>query len=204
MSNVYYYVDESGQHTHGDFFTVSVIIVRTVDIRDEVEHMLLEIEKRTKKGTMKWTKTHYLRKDQYLRSITTLAELKGCLFYSIYTDTRDYVSTTVDTIARVVQQDTADIEAHGLIVVIDGLDRKEKQQIAKRLKQVGVMYKKVRGAKDEWSAWIRLADAIAGFSWDVYKDKPYTQDLYSNMQQRGFFIQLEKEKAGVSGSSNPT
>ena len=187
---MYCYVDESGQHTGGDVFSVAAVIVKTVEMRDSGEDMLLEVERRTEKRSMKWTKTHYLKKVQYLRAITTLSELKNCLFYSIYADTRDYVGATVDTIGRVVQQHATDTEAYRLTVVVDGLDKKEKQQIAKRLKQAGVIYKKVRGVKDEGSAWIRLADAIAGFSWDVYKDKPYTHNLYSDLQRRGFLIQL--------------
>lgn len=190
MSKIYCYVDESGQHTQGDFFSVAVVIVETVERRDSGEDMLLEVERTTKKRSMKWTKTHYLKKVRYLRTIATLSELKSCLFYSTYTDTRDYVGATVNTIARVVQQYITDMETHELIVVVDGLDKQEKQQVARRLKQAGVIYKKVRGAKDEGSAWIRLADAIAGFRWDVYQNKPYIQSLYSDLQQREFLIQL--------------
>ena len=192
MSKIYCYVDESGQHTQGDFFSVAVVIVKTVEMRDNGEDVLLEVERTTEKGSTKWTKTHYLRKVRYLRAITTLSELKNCLFYSTYTDTRDYVGATVDTIARMVQQYITDIETHELIVVVDGLDKQEKRQIARRLKQAGVIYKKVRGVKDEGSAWIRLADAIAGFSWDIYQNKPYIQNLYSDLQRRGFFLQLKE------------
>ncbi len=190
MSKIYCYVDESGQHTQGDFFSVAAVIVKTVEMRDSGEQMLLRVEKATGKGSMKWTKTHYLKKVQYLRTITTLSELKSCLFYSTYTDTRGYIAATVDTIARMVQQYITDMEIHDLIVVVDGLDKQEKQQIAKRLRQTGVVYEKVRGVKDEGSAWIRLADAIAGFSWDVYKNKAYTHNLYSDLRQREFLIQL--------------
>ena len=190
MSKIYCYVDESGQHTQGNFFGVAVVVVKTVEMRDSGERMLLGMENITEKGSMKWTKTHYLKKVRYLRTIITLSELRSCLFYSIYTDTRDYVGATVDTIRRVVQQQATDMGTYDLTVVVDGLDKKEKQQIAKRLKQTGIVYKKVRGAKDEGSAWIRLADAIAGFSWDIYQDKPYTRNLYSDLQQRGFLIQL--------------
>jgi hypothetical protein len=116
--------------------------------------------------------------------------LKSSLFYSIHLNTRDYVGATVDTIARVVQQRGTDTGKYRLIVIIDGLNKKERQQIARQLRKEGVMYKKVRGARDESSAWIRLADAIAGFSRDAYEHKPYTQNLYSDMQRRGFLIQL--------------
>ena len=83
MSKIYCYVDESGQHTHGDFFSVSVVIAKTIEMRDEAERMLLEIERRTEKGSAKWTKTHHRKKARYLRTIATVAELKNCLFYSI-------------------------------------------------------------------------------------------------------------------------
>lgn len=189
MNNIYCYVDESGQDTQGELFSVSVVIVNTTRLRNEGERMLLKIEERTGKGSTKWAKTHYLKKAQYLRAIPTITELNGCLFYSIYTDTQDYVSSTVDTIAGAVQQHA--IDKPKVTVVIDGLSKRiEQQQIAKQLKQGGVAYKKVRGAKDKNNAWIRLADAIAGFSRDVYEDKPYTQNLYSHIQQKGFLIRL--------------
>ncbi len=187
---MYCYVDESGQHTQGDVFSVAAIVVNTIETRDEGERMLLRIEKRIGKGSTKWAKTHYLKKSQYLRAIPTITELNGCLFYSIYTDTQDYVSSTVDTIVGAVQQHVTDTSKYKLTVIVDGLNKKEKQQFAKQLKQGGVAYKKVRGARDESSAWIRLADAIAGFGRDIYEDKLYTQNLYSNIQQKGFLIRL--------------
>ena len=44
--------------------------------------------------------------------------------------------------------------------------------------------------RDEGSARIRLADAIAGFSWDVYENKSYTQTQFPEMQQKGYLMQL--------------
>ena len=186
---MYCYVDESGQHTQGDFFSVAAVIVNTVEVRDKMEHILLKIEGTTGKGSTKWAKTRYVKKTRYLQAITTITELRSCLFYSIYTDTQDYVSLTVDTIAQAVRQQAMD--KYKVTVVIDGLSKRvEQQQIAKRLKRAGVAYKKVRGARDENSACIRLADAIAGFSRDAYEDKPYTQNLYSDLKRRGFLIRL--------------
>lgn len=186
---MYCYVDESGQHTEGDVFSIAAVIVNTIEVRDKVEHMLLKIEGATGKGSTKWAKTYYRKKVQYLHAIATITDLKGCLFYSIYTDTQDYVSLTVDTIAQGVRRHA--IGKDKVRVVIDGLSKGvEQQQIAKQLKQEGVAYKKVRGAKDENSPWIRLADAIAGFSRHAYENKPYTLNLYHEMQQRGFLIQL--------------
>lgn len=47
MLSTYYYVDESGQHTEGDFFSVIAVIVKVVEMRDSGDHMLLEVERTT-------------------------------------------------------------------------------------------------------------------------------------------------------------
>ena len=190
MNNIYCYVDESGQDTQGKFFSVSAVIVSTVLLRDEGEQRLLNIERESGKGISKWKRTNYIKRENYLRAITTMVMLKNSLFYSIHLNTRNYIAATVDTIVRAVQRYRTDIGKYRLMIVIDGLNKKERQQIAKQLRKAGVMYKKVRGAKDESSVWIRLADAIAGFSRDTYGNKPYTQNLYSDMQQRGFLVRL--------------
>ena len=188
MNNIYCYVDESGQDTQGDFFSVSVIMVNTVQLRDEGERRLLSVERGTGKGIEKWTNTNYVKKENYLRAITDLIELKNCIFYAIHIDTRDYISSTVDTIVQSIRQYVTD--RYRVMIMIDGLDKKTVRGIAKRLKQEGVVCRKVRGVRDESSAWIRLADAIAGFSRHAYENKPYTLNLYHEMQQRGFLIQL--------------
>ena len=190
MPSTYCYVDESGQHTQGDFFIIAAVIVNGTELRDEVECMLLEIEKKTGKESTKWSKTNYVKKSRYIRAIATIPELKNCFFCSIYTDTRDYVNLTIKTIAQVVQENGLDTDRSRVKVVIDGMNKKEAELAAKLLKEQVIGSKKVRGAKDENNAWIRLADAIAGFRRDAYEDKPYTQNLYPNLQQRGFLIEL--------------
>ena len=188
LGRIYCYVDETGQHTQGKFYSVAIVITNTVNIRDECEQKLIEIEKRTEKGSEKWKNTRYTIREKYLRAVISIPELKNCIFYSIYTDTRDYVNSTVETITRMIQHQEKNM--YEVLVVIDGIDKKSRQQISRRLKEKGVLRKKVRGIRDEGSAWIRLADAIAGFSWHVYENKPYTKTLYPEMQQKGYFIKL--------------
>jgi hypothetical protein len=190
MQSMYCYVDESGQHTQGAFFVIAVVIVNSIELRDEGERMLLEIEKKTGKESTKWSKTNYVKKDRYIRAIATMPKLKNCLFCSIYTDTRDYVNLTIGTIAQVIEKNVPDIDEYRVKIVVDGMNKKEAEQAAKLLNERVAVSKKVRGAKDESSPWIRLADAIAGFRRDAYEDKPYTQNLYSDIQRCGFLIQL--------------
>ena len=188
MNNIYCYVDESGQDTQGDFFYVSVIIVNTVRLRDEGERRLLDIESRTGKGRAKWTNTNYVKRANYLQSVTNIVALRDCIFYSRHINTRDYITSTVDTIVQAIRQYVTD--EYRATIEIDGLNKKTVRGIAKLLKEKGVICRKVRGVKDENNAWIRLADAIAGFSRHAYENKPYIQNLYSDLQGRGFLIQL--------------
>ena len=43
MSEIHCYVDESGQHTQGDFFSVAAVIVRTIRMRDSFLCKLFDI-----------------------------------------------------------------------------------------------------------------------------------------------------------------
>ena len=47
MKKLYCYVDESGQHTEGAYFLVSVVIV--AEERDQLEVLLLKIEQVSRK-----------------------------------------------------------------------------------------------------------------------------------------------------------
>ncbi len=46
LDKIYCYVDETGQHTQGEFYRVAVVIAVTIDIRNKVEQKLIEIEKK--------------------------------------------------------------------------------------------------------------------------------------------------------------
>ncbi len=87
LDKIYCYVDETGQHTQGEFYSVAVVIAVTTDIRNKVEQRLIDIEKKTNKGLSKWKSTHYRIKESYLRSVITIPDLERCLFYSIFTNT---------------------------------------------------------------------------------------------------------------------
>ena len=77
---LYCYVDESGQDTEGRFFLVAVVI--TGKGRDELQQKLEEIERRTRKGRVKWHRSSFSRRVDYIRSILDLPELSGALHFT--------------------------------------------------------------------------------------------------------------------------
>jgi len=60
MQNLYCYVDETGQDTHGAFFLVAVVIVE--EERVYLQAALEQIEQQSQKGHLKWQKTAFARR----------------------------------------------------------------------------------------------------------------------------------------------
>lgn len=63
-------------------------------------------------------------------------------------------------------------------IMIDGLNAKERGRVSKGLKERGIKRRKLIGGRDESSALLRLADAMAGFLRDYEEGQSYVQDLY--------------------------
>ncbi len=59
----------------------------------------------------------------------------------------------------------------------------EVPRFARGLRARGVKLAKMRGSKDQSSAFIRLADAIAGFMRDYIEGQPYTGKLQNLLSQ---------------------
>ena len=64
-------------------------------------------------------------------------------------------------------------------VIVDGLTKKNAENIRKELKRLKIKYKNIRGMKDEQTVFIRLADYIAGFIRDYVKDRSYTKEFFN-------------------------
>ena len=59
------------------------------------------------------------------------------------------------------------------------------------LKQLQIRYDNIRGIKDEQSAFIRLADCMAGFIRDHYEKHHYTDELFDLFKRRGIIIEAK-------------
>ena len=52
-----------------------------------------------------------------------------------------------------------------------------------------IKYDTIRGMKDEQSAFLRLADCMAGFIRDYIEEKPYADELFKLLQGRKIIIE---------------
>lgn len=181
---LYCYADETGPDTEGKMFLVAVVIT-TGELREAIERGLEGLEEKSGKGLLKWKLTSISKKQSYLLGILRIGALQGSLFYAVYRDTKDYLKLVSLTIAEAIIAFSQDKDYQATIY-IDGLRKNERKEVVRFLK--GIKRRKVGGLRDESSAYIRLADALAGFFRDYEEGKPYTKELFqlfSSGRRRG-------------------
>jgi len=49
------------------------------------------------------------------------------------------------------------------------------------------------GGREQSSALLRLADALAGLMRDFWEGQPYARDCYGNLIQNGLLVELHKQ-----------
>lgn len=187
MQKLYCYVDESGQDTKGKLFLVSLVVTEKI-LKDKLEERLLRIEKESAKGLAKWHTTTFSRRIAYLQAVLQVPALRKSIFYAVYESTKEYASLTTYSIAKAINIKSK--ESYQAIIIIDGLNEKERQRVMRGLRQLHITYKKVRGARDEASPLIRLADALAGFLRDYEEKQPYTKGMFAKFLSRKLLIKL--------------
>jgi len=181
------YVDETGQDTYGKFFLVLVVLLDQSE-REELESKIEEIERKTEKYRKKWKSTATSIKSQFVQEIVKLRELKDALFYSVYRDTKEYNHLTALTISKVLEE--IGKEDYWVLIVVDGLSKKDMEKMRIDMKSLGVKYRSIRGMKDEQSAFLRLADAMAGFVRDYLEGENYTQSFFEMLERRGMIREV--------------
>lgn len=181
------YVDETGQDTEGRFFLVCAVVLGQ-SIRDDLEMVLEGIEEKTKKKKLKWGNTIVNVKKDFLQEIAKTDGLKQTLFYSVYRNTKRYAYLTSETVAKAVKATTK--EECFVLIVVDGMNKKEIEKMRADMKTLGIRYRHIRGMKDEQNVFLRLADSLAGFIRDYLEGKKYAQVFFDDFVKRGFLQEI--------------
>jgi hypothetical protein len=185
---LYCYADETGPDTKGKMFLVAVVIT-TSELRETIERNLEDVELKSGKGILKWRLTSQSSKRSYLLGILGIDTLQESLFYSVYRDTLDYFEQIAKTLAKAIIA-FSHFRDYQAIIYIDGLRKTEIKQVVKFLSMEGIKRRKVKGLRDESSAYIRLADALAGFFRDYEEGNPYTKELFQLFSAKAFVTKL--------------
>lgn len=187
ITKLYCFVDETGQDTKGTFFLV-VVVLKDSKTLDQLEQGLVAAEESSGKRKQKWNKSHHSAKQQYLNALMREDTLKESIYYSQYRETKAHVLFTSLTIAKaVLAQRNKD---YTVTVIIDGLNNKERDLVRTELKKLDIKYRKIRGMGDEQSAFLRLADAMAGFLRDNIEGESYAVGLMPRFIQKGIINEI--------------
>lgn len=178
-TKLYCYVDETGQDTKGELFLVAVIL-KEMENLSSLEEKLQEIENKSGKKQLKWKKTSKAVKKAYLEDLLQIKDLKHSIFYSQYHSSKEYPKLTSLTIAKAVLAKREN--NYTVTVVIDGLNDREREIVREELKKLKIKYRKIRGMKDEQSAFLRLADTMAGLLRDIAEGQTYTKLFLRRLQ----------------------
>lgn len=180
-TKLYCYVDETGQDGLQKFFLVSIVITEKIK-KDSLEEQLKEIEKKTGKKKLKWTKTKPAIRKTFIEEISKINNLKNSVFYSMYLDGKAYTHLTSLSVAKAVLAKKEN--NYSVTVIIDGLTKKDTEKVRRDLKQLKVKYDNIRGMKDEQSVFLRLADCFAGFIRDYIEKQSYAQELFLRLRKK--------------------
>lgn len=166
---LYCYVDETGQDTGGRLFIVAVIITSTQ--RDELRRVLQRIEKTSKKRQLKWTDASRQQRNTYMQAVIETPAFKDLVNYSRYQDSRTYVDLTILSVAKAIHSKVDKTEMpYEANIFVDGMKRSEQHRFAAGVRKLGIKVRKARGLRDQSDEFIRLADAIAGFTRDALEN----------------------------------
>ena len=165
------FVDETGQHTRGEYFLVCAVVVPTVDL-DRLRDELGSLETRIGPPQRKWVHSNVSRKRRYLEEAQGLVSGLAPVHYRNHHGGTDYISWTGQLIAAAI---LARVPAAQVTIIVDGYNPNECQEIQSILRARSIRWAKVRGARDESEPILRLADSLVGYLGDLYRNKPYIE-----------------------------
>ena len=183
---IYCYVDETGQDTLGKMFLVAVVLIAKE--KAKIEKQLLFIEHESKKGTTKWHKAKHIQREKYIKSIGEIKELRGGFYYSIYKNTTLFADLLALTTAKAILDKAPN--NYSASIIVDGLNRNLEKSFAVSLRKLKIKTNKVKGARDESSAFIRLADSMAGLLRDDSENRSWAKEIVSRFEKRGFVHEI--------------
>lgn len=138
---------------------------------------LHEIEHSSKKRLGKWHKTKFEIRIAYIEAVLADPLFAEAVYFSHHAGSQDYFDLTIQTTAEAIRFKTVS-ENYTATITVDGLKGAEINQFKRRLKDLNISVRKVRGARDESDPLIRMADAFAGFIRDYLEGQQYARDLY--------------------------
>jgi len=184
IRKLYCFVDETGQDTLGELFIVAVVV--TDEQQRELEESLERLEQNSGKHRRKWLKSRDRERRAYIGTLLD-QKLPATIFVKNYRDKTAFDELEVLTTAQALNVYRED---HGIsadeykaTITIDSLSKTMAVRMGSEFRKLGVKTRKIIGKKDESSAIIRLADAIAGLVREAHKGRADYKKLEKKLKK---------------------
>lgn len=152
------YVDETGQDVGSNFFIV-VAVVSDSD-QEKLRDNLLQLETAAGTHGLKWHKSRFDRRINYLRMVLERKMAQGDVFFGIYQKPLPYFFPLLEILKKAIKRKTK--ERYRATVYVDGVDRKKAAELTNALRLQDIQLNLVKSRRDESEPIIRLADMWAG------------------------------------------
>jgi hypothetical protein len=165
------FIDESGIHKKVGYSTISFVYLKIVNIK-EAEELIVKIEKSLLIKPFHWSdygsRSGWTKRSEFLMAIS---KIEFSFKLAIVNNPINYNAIFENIFQHLI------IEHNIKKIVIDGKkSRRYENRLKKVLRDKNISVKKIKLLKDEASAGLRLADAIAGL-FRSHADNPTPQTL---------------------------
>lgn len=187
VDNVYFFSDETGQHSGGKYFLVCGAAISTHRIW--TAEQLGHAERVSSKGKQDWKGTKNVgQRVRYIEEVLAIQNLKGTIFFAAYENNhKEYWDYTVDALFRVIQRFGRNRRS---LIRHHALNFKSREKLKAALSSVGHRYEIQTGS--EKRAEIRLADAICGYiGLQMYNSNHESAGLFPPIPD--WFVDLKNE-----------
>lgn len=189
MQKIYVYADETGQDTLGELFLVAIVISDKDDV-ENLENILLKLEDQAGKKKKKWGRLNTKEKISFIQAVLKIKKLRKSIFYSRYQSSKQYTQLTALSLAKAILAKMQNNENYKARIFIDGLQGKESNVVREEIKKLRIRYHSLKGLAHRKSAFIRLADAIAGFLRDCYESQGYCAKEFARIKKLKKIIEV--------------
>jgi hypothetical protein len=155
---LYCFVDETGQDTGSQVFVVVAVIV-TSNI-ETVRQRLEELEKYTKIGVIKWHKSNYKFRIEFLEEFLRQDNEDLYIYFLKVKKPVFYWLPTIEVLQKSIPNHSG--SKTQVIICVDGLDKFSSKKYTNALRSKDLKIKLAKGPRDESEPLIRLADRWAG------------------------------------------
>jgi hypothetical protein len=188
---LYCYIDETGQDTQGKLFVVALVVADKG--QHELEENLESIESTTGKKT-KWMKTNDKIRQAYTSALADQV-LPCMIFTKNFPGSKtgfDKLEVLAAAQALNVYREEHDIheDSYKVTITVDGLSKTVAARMGSEFRKLGVKTRKIVGKRDESSAIIRLADAVAGLMREVQEGRPEYKKLAAKLKRAKMLYEL--------------